>query len=93
MTETIRNHISQLKQELRQLRERQRRIEARRQSLQSRRDRREETRRKILVGAIVLARVDRGDIEKSLLDAWLDQDLTRAEDRALFDLQSNRQGP
>jgi len=44
------------------------------------------TRRNILVGAIVLAKVDQGVLEESVLRGWLKGGLTRADDRALFGL-------
>jgi len=59
----------------------QQRIEARRGSLKSRR-----SRRKILVGAIVLAKVEQGVLEESVLRDWLKGALTRPDDRALFGL-------
>jgi hypothetical protein len=45
------------------------RIEARRRSLESRRARRDDTRRRILVGAMVLAKVAQGVIQESVLRA------------------------
>ena len=78
--------IDALEQRLKQLKIKQQRMEARRRSLESRRARREETRRKVLVGAIVLAKVDRGEIEESTLHTWLDGGLARDEDRKLFGL-------
>jgi hypothetical protein len=57
----ISTRIDALEQRLKQLKVKQQRIEARRRSIESRRARREETRRKILVGAIVLAKVERRD--------------------------------
>jgi hypothetical protein len=39
-----------------------------------------------LVGATVLARVDRDELDHADLQAWLDAELTRDDDRALFDL-------
>lgn len=56
------------------------------ESLESRRARREDRRRKILVGAAVLARVEQGLLEESVLREWLDVALERAEDRELFSL-------
>jgi hypothetical protein len=38
------------------------------------------------VGAIVLAKVDKGVIDKAQLMRWLDGALTRPDDRALFNL-------
>jgi hypothetical protein len=58
----------------------------RRRATESRRTRKEDTRRKILVGAIVLARVEQGRLPQTELRAWLDEALTRPDDRVLFDL-------
>ena len=78
--------ISVLEEKLRQLKAREQAAEARRRSLESRRKRKDDTRRKILVGAIVLARVERGKIAEAELRRWLDGALTRSDDRALFNL-------
>jgi hypothetical protein len=59
---------------------------ARGRSLESLRTRRDDTRRKILVGAMMLAKVDQGVVEESVLRGWLKSALTRADDRALFGL-------
>jgi hypothetical protein len=85
MTKLV-ERIETLQERLAQLKTRQVRVEARKRSLQSRRERAADTRRKILVGAIVLARVDRGRIPESDLRQWLDEGLNRADDRALFKL-------
>jgi hypothetical protein len=61
--------------------------QARKRTVESRRSRREDTRRKILVGAVVLAKGDQGQFELERLMAWLDQSFTRRDDRALLDLQ------
>jgi hypothetical protein len=60
--------------------------EQRRRTIEARRSRRDDTRRKILVGAIVLAKVEQGVLEESVLRGWLKGALTRPEDRALFGL-------
>ncbi len=78
--------ISELETKLKQLKTRQQRIEARARALASRRARKEDTRRKILIGATVLARVDRDELDHADLLAWLDAHLTRDDDRALFEL-------
>jgi hypothetical protein len=78
--------IAQLEEKLRQLKAREQAVEARRRSLESRRSRKADTRRKILVGAIVLAKVERGEIAAADLRSWLEAALTRSDDRALFDL-------
>jgi hypothetical protein len=83
---TLSERIGTLEERLKQLKAKQQRIEARRRSLESRRSRRDDTRRKILVGAIVLAKVDHGAFSEATLRGWLDKALTREEDRALFGL-------
>jgi hypothetical protein len=82
----ITERIETLESRLAQLKAKQHRMEARRRSLESRRARRDDTRRKILVGAIVLAKVEQGVLEESVLRGWLKGALTRADDRALFGL-------
>jgi hypothetical protein len=62
------------------------RIEARLQYLASKQARRADTQRKILVGAILLARAERGKMDEKPLKALLDKALPRADDRALFGL-------
>lgn len=76
--------IAELEAKLKQLKERQQAVEARRRTLESRRERKADTRRKILVGAIVLAKVERGEMDRELLKRWLEQGLVRDDDRALF---------
>jgi len=75
-----------LEERLKQLKAKQQRVEARKRTLESRRTRRDDTRRKILVGAIVLAKVEQGVIEESMLRGWLEGALTRSDDRELFGL-------
>jgi hypothetical protein len=81
------SQIGSLEERLRRLKHQKQRTEARTRFTAARRARREELRRKVLVGAIVLARVERGELEESVLRGWLDPALERAEDRALFDLE------
>ena len=78
--------IATLEERLQQLKTRQQRIEARKRALLSKRARAADTRKKILVGAIVLAKVEQGVFDERLLRQWLDQALTREDDRALFGL-------
>ena len=80
--------ISSLETKLKQLKVRQQRLEARGRALASRRARKDDTRRKILIGATVLARIDARHLDHTELQAWLDAHLTREDDRALFDLPS-----
>ena len=80
------DQISTLQDRLSQLKLRQQRLDARKRAVEAQRERKTETRRKILVGGIVLAKLRRGEIDAEQFRSWLDQALTRAGDRALFDL-------
>jgi hypothetical protein len=78
--------IATLQERLQQLKAQQQRVAARQKSIESQRARKADTRRKILVGSVVLARIEQGRLPKADLRAWLDEALTRADDRALFEL-------
>lgn len=80
------DQISTLQEKLNQLKLRQQRLDARKRASEALRERKVTTRRNILVGGIVLTKVQRGEIDKEQFLGWLDQALTRAEDRALFGL-------
>jgi hypothetical protein len=82
----IDERIQSLEAKLKQLKVRQQRIDARARALESRRARKDDTRRKILIGATVLARIDRHELDHAELETWLDAHLTRADDRELFEL-------
>jgi hypothetical protein len=84
-----RERIQALELKLKQLKAQQQRKEARARTVEARRSRREEMRRKFLVGAVVLAKVEDGSLEEAVLKAWLRPAITRPEDRALFELDSN----
>jgi hypothetical protein len=81
-----RERIAALEAKLKQLKVQQQRKEAKARAVEGRRTRREEMRRKFLVGAIVLAKVEAGEIEESTLKQWLRPALSKTEDRALFGL-------
>ena len=78
--------ISGLEEKLKQLKTRQARLDARKRALASRRARNEDTRRKILAGALILAKVEAGDFDSRTFKRWLDKALTREDDRKLFEL-------
>jgi hypothetical protein len=82
----IAERIESLEERVRQLKAKQQRIESRRRSLSSRRARRDAPRRKTLVGAVVLAKVDQGLLKQEVLQGWLDAALSRPDDRELFNL-------
>ncbi len=73
----------------RKLQEKQARLKAELQRLDARErqaKRKHETRRKILLGAMVLDRIARGVVTEKLVLADMDSFLERDQDRALFDL-------
>ena len=74
---------------MRKLEEQRARINAEIQRVRSREsqeERKRETRRKILAGAMVLDRVARKDLSEKLFKADMDHFLEREQDRALFGL-------
>jgi hypothetical protein len=80
------DQISTLQERLKQLKLRQQRIDARRRAIETMRERKAETRRQFVVGSVILAKVQEGAMDPMQLRNWLDQTLTRSDDRALFDL-------
>jgi len=78
--------IAALEEQLKQAKAKKRQIEARQRALQSKKQRSKDTRRKILVGAAVLAKVEREEWPKDRFYAMMDAALSRADDRALFEL-------
>ena len=83
---TIEDTIAALEAKLKQAKNKKQLIEARKRAVVQKFERRQDTRRKVLVGAVILARVERGEWPEDKLHALLDKHLTRADDRALFDL-------
>ena len=80
------DQISTLQQRLQQLKLRQQRADARKRALVADRERKAETRRRILIGTLVMEKMRQGDIDRAQILAWLDQALSHSADRALFDL-------
>ena len=80
------DQISTLQGKLQQLKLRQQRVDARKRASEALRERKAATRRKILVGGVVLAKLQRGEIDPERFLGWLDQALSRADERALFSL-------
>lgn len=80
--------IQALEAKLKQLKVQQQRSEQRARTVAARRSRHDELRKKILVGAVVLAKVDAKEFDEQTLKRWMDRELTRADDRALFGLDS-----
>jgi uncharacterized protein involved in exopolysaccharide biosynthesis len=79
--------IAALEEKLRQAKAKKQQFDARKRAADQRKKRSEDTRRKVLVGAIVLARVERSEWPADKLREMMDKALTREDDRALFDLK------
>ena len=77
--------ILTLEARLKQLKAGQSAAEARKRGVALRRRRRDDVRRTILVGAIVLEKVASGDVQKETLSGWLQAAVTWEEDRRLFE--------
>ena len=78
--------IATLEQQLKALKERHQKTEAKRKRQEAQRAKKDDVRRKMLAGTVVLEKVDRGEIDKSEFRRWVDSVLREPEDRALFDL-------
>ena len=75
--------------QLEKLKQQQEQLKARIQNLEAgekTRERKKDARRKILLGALLLERLKKGDPEAKRFQAELDGYLTRDHDRALFEL-------
>jgi hypothetical protein len=83
---TIEERIAALEAKLKQEKAKKQQIEARKRAAESKAKRSQDTRRKILVGAAILAKVERGEWPQDKLLAMLNVSLTRADDRNLFNL-------
>jgi hypothetical protein len=82
----IAERIESLEAKLKQLKAQHQRKEARARTTAAKKSRGEELRRKILAGAVVLAKVEAKEFDAAILRGWMDQALTRQDDRALFGL-------
>ena len=78
--------IAALETKLKQAKAKKQQLEAQKRAIESKKNRANDTRRKILVGAAILAKVDRGEWPKARLLDMMAQTLTRTDDRALFGL-------
>ena len=83
---TVDERIAALEAKLKQEKAKKQQIEARKRAAEQKQKRANDTRRKVLVGAVILAKVERGEWPEEKLLATMDEALTRADDRALFGL-------
>lgn len=85
-TTSIEAKIKAQETKLKQLKAQKQQIEMRQRAAVAKITRQQDTRRKVLVGAAILAKVERGEWPKEKLLTMLDSTLTRLDDRALFEL-------
>jgi len=78
--------IATLKKQLKTLQGQHVKSEAKRKREEAQRAKKDDTRRKLLAGTVVLEKVARGEIEEAQFREWLNGALTQREDRALFNL-------
>jgi hypothetical protein len=86
MATTIEDKIKSASEKLEKLKADKRRKEARIKALGSKAARASDTRKKILLGAVVLANIAEGKLDKTMIYKLLADGLVRNPDRALFDL-------
>ena len=82
----IEDRIADLEKRLKQAKALKQQQVAREKAAERKRQRSEDTRRKILVGAVILAKVEHGEWPKERLRELMDKALTRTDDRTLFGL-------
>jgi hypothetical protein len=80
------NGIATLEDEPIQMKARQQRTADKRKRPEARRSKKDEQRRRLRVGAIVLGKVQREEPAQKDVREWLDAELERPVDRALFNL-------
>jgi len=83
---TVDERISALKEKLKQEQAKKASIEARKRAAEAKKSRAYATRKKILMGSMLEARMALGKLAESKLNAMMDEYLTRADDRAVFGL-------
>ena len=86
MTAGIEARIKAQEQKLKQLKAQKQQIEARKRSAAAKITRQQDTRRKVLAGAMILEMMERDENTRQRFMQRLDSYLTRPDDRALFGL-------
>lgn len=84
----IEDKIKALEEKLKQAKAQKAKIEARKKAIETKVQRSQDTRRKVLAGAMVLEMMERDEATRQRFMERLNKYLTRADDRALFDLQA-----
>lgn len=84
--EKAQQRVKDLEEKLKQAKALKQKAEARIKAVETKQKRTDDTRRKILVGAAILAKVENGEWPKDKMLEMMNQQLTRADDRSLFEL-------
>lgn len=84
--EKAQQRVKDLEEKLKQAKALKQKVEARAKAAENKQKRAADTRRKILVGAAILAKVERGEWPKDKMLEMMGQQLTRDNDRTLFNL-------
>jgi len=84
--EKAQQRVKDLEDKLKQAKALRQKAEARVKSAEAKQKRSDDTRRKILVGAMMLDHMEKNEATKTSVMAKLDAFLTREDDRALFGL-------
>jgi restriction endonuclease S subunit len=92
ITQTIEDQIKKQQEKLAQLKARKQAIESRLKATESKKNRANDTRKKVLIGAAVLAQIENNPEAQERTKQMMDKFLTRDNDRKLFDLNPISQG-
>ena len=87
------DRIADLQNKLKIEKAKKSKIEARRRSAEAKKRRADDTRRKILIGAVILSRVESGNLPSERFNKMMDNYLIRDDDRALFGLPPKEVNP
>lgn len=93
MTESLDKKIEELEAKLKQTKALKQKKEALLKAANSKKERQNDTRRKILAGAMILAEIEKGEADKGVFLMKMDKLLTRPADRELFRLDDTNQEP
>ena len=87
----LRNKIQSIEERLKQLRVQERQLQQKLKTVESKKSRRDETRKKIIIGAITLHEMEGDPSLKAVFLEKLDSILKKATDRKLFNLQTEEE--
>ena len=85
-TQDLDDRIKKQQEKLAQLKAQKQAIEAKKAKLEKEQKRKDETRRKILLGSYMLKKMNENDFEKQKILAELNEYLTEPRDRRLFEI-------